>query len=225
MRRYPVNINLRGKRCLVVGAGKVGIRKIRGLLECGPELVTVLDTAAPSPELIDACQRDNVRCHHRPFEARDLDGVFLTVAATSNAAVNREVARLCEERSILCNVADHPELSSFIVPATVRRGELTLAISTGGASPALSKVLRKKLESLFGPEYEQLLAIMALLRPRLLELGLSSDDNADIFRALVHGGLIEDLAHGELDSAADMLRENLPEELHPIIGELLNAVA
>lgn len=225
MRRYPAFLDLSGKRCLVLGAGGVGLRKISGLLEAGAAEVFVLEAAEPSQALLALARDKRVHIARRPFAQADLDGVFLAVAATSSPEANLDLAEACAARGVLCNVADQPERSSFIVPSVIRRGELTLAISTQGGSPAVSKVLRKRLEEAVGEEYGLLLALLAALRPRLLALGMPSEHNGETLRALASSApLLAALGGRDLDTAASVLRDTLPEDLHPIIGDLLDAV-
>ncbi len=225
MHTYPIFLDLSGKHCLVVGAGVVGIRKIKGLLASGATSLLVLDMAKPCAELDEIINNVQITFERRPFVPSDAEGVFLAVAATSDSGVNKMVADACQARSVLCNIADGPELSSFIVPASIKRGDLTVAISTGGQSPALARHLRRELESHFGNEYEMMTTIMGRLRPPLLELGLTTGENTAVFRAVVGSGLLAALAVLDLDRAADSLRNTLPKDLHDKIGELLDAIA
>src|SRR5262245_24024419 len=129
-------VDLERRSCLVVGAGPVGLEKARGLLECGAKVTVVAPEAAPE------IGRLPVRWLPRGYESADLDGQFLVVAATSREDVNRRVFADAEKRGLLCNVADVPELCSFILPAVHREGPIAVAVSTGGASPALAQRLR-----------------------------------------------------------------------------------
>ncbi len=225
MHSYPIFLDLSNKHCLVVGAGVVGIRKIKGLLAAGATSLLILDMAKPCVELAEIINNSKVAFERRPFEPQDADNVFLAVAATSDPKVNKMVAKACQVRSVLCNIADRPELSSFIVPASIKRGDLTVTISTAGQSPALARHLRRKLESHFGNEYELMTTIMGRLRPLLLGLGLKTKDNTAVFRAIVESDLLDALASLDLDTAAASLRDTLPQDLHDKIGELLNAIA
>lgn len=222
MHQYPVFLRLEGKRCLVVGAGEVGLRKISTLLQARPSSILVLDTTAATKKRPAVLQDAAVDLHSRPFTPEDVRGMFLAIAATSSPAVNMAVADACDEQGVLCNIADAPQRSSFIVPSTVRRGDLTLAISTGGNSPALAKRLRRDLENQFGPEYQVFIELMGRIRPLLLSLGKATDDNSDIFRRLVTSDLLSALAQEDLDSAAQHLRNILPVDMHDKIGELLH---
>ncbi len=224
MRYYPVFINLEKKQCLVVGAGEVGRRKIQSLLDSGAGGVTVIDTAEPGEDMVPLLEYDTLHFECRRFRDSDLDGKFLVIASTSSEEVNWRISNLCAERGILCNIVDQPEKCSFIVPATVKRGDLTVAISTAGRSPALAKQIRKNLQESFGDEYAVLLSIMGKLRPMMLGLGLETKDNTAVFRRIVGSNLLEVLAAGNLDSAAGIFREILPSPLHDNIPELLNGI-
>ena len=159
-------VSLAGRKCVVVGAGKVATAKIQGLLSCGA-LVTVV-----SPRAVLAIQRQAragfITWRRRAFAASDLNGAFLAVAATSSKKTNDAVFRACASRCIFCNSVDDPEHCDFIYPAVVRRGPLQITISTGGRSPALAARLRRELERQFGPEWTAWLKHLGELREGVL---------------------------------------------------------
>jgi precorrin-2 dehydrogenase len=145
-------LKLEGRPCLVVGAGTVAEGKIGSLLLGG---ATVRVVAPQANVAVQEWARTGViRCESREFCPLDLDGVFLVIAATSSNEVNGSVFREAQRRNVLCNVVDDPEHCDFYYPAVVRRGQLQIAISTAGESPALAQKLRRQLESQYGPEYE-----------------------------------------------------------------------
>jgi precorrin-2 dehydrogenase / sirohydrochlorin ferrochelatase len=149
---FPIFLKLEGRRCLVVGAGKIAEGKIRSLLQAGALVLVVAPEAIlPVRKLV---LEGSIQWYARGFESHDLHGVFLVIAATSSAAVNAQVFAEAEKRNILCNSVDDPEHCDFYYPAVVNRGDLQIAISTNGRSPALAQRLRKELEEQFGPEYE-----------------------------------------------------------------------
>lgn len=213
MRYYPIYVNLRGKRCLVVGAGQVGRRKIATLAECGAEEILVIDLA-PAEACAELLSHPAVVFACRPYESSDLDGRFLVIASTDDEALNWRISRECAERGIPCNIVDQPEKCSFIVPALFTQGDLTVAISTGGASPALARKIRQGLGEFLGDEYGALLVLMSALRPMVLTLGLPTEENSAIFRKLVHSSLIDALERGDAAAAENVLREILPAALH-----------
>jgi precorrin-2 dehydrogenase / sirohydrochlorin ferrochelatase len=151
MSLFPMFVKLEGRSCLVVGAGKIGESKIRSLLVSKANVHVIAPWATPT---IIAWDRAGVlRWSAREFRASDLDGVFLVVAATSTEAVNNEVYREAQSRRALCNVVDVPDRCDFYYPAVVRRGDLQVAISTGGSSPALAQRLRRQFERQLSPVY------------------------------------------------------------------------
>lgn len=226
MRYYPIFLNLCGKRCLVVGAGRVGRRKIAGLLECDPAEVLVLDPDIPTTEIGTLPEHPAVRHERRAFTADDATGRHLVFAATPSRSVNALVAACCRERGVPCNVADAADESDFLVPARVDSGPLTLAVSTGGASPALARALREDLEKWLGRRYCRLACLLDRLRPAILALGLGSDADAEIFRALCAMPLREKLAEAlnsaDFSQARTELRKILPSAVHPFLAELLH---
>lgn len=225
MRYYPLFADLTRKRCLVVGAGEVGRRKIGTLAACGAKEVLVLDTRAPDADLAETLALPVVSFEQRSFEDTDLDGRFLVIASTSNEELNWRISRACEGRGILCNIVDQPEKCSFIVPALFTQGDLTVAISTGGGSPALARKIRKGLGDFLGSEYGAALVLMSRLRPLVLELGLGSPKNATIFRGLLDSGLLEALETRDMDQASALLAEHIPSELHTRIPEILDGLS
>ncbi|CCO24555.1 precorrin-2 dehydrogenase/sirohydrochlorin ferrochelatase family protein [Maridesulfovibrio hydrothermalis] len=220
MTYYPIFLKVKNRKCLLVGAGAVGVRKLKSLLECDPANVTVLDTAEPSAEMHEICRDKRVDFEKRPFFPDDLDDKFMALACTSNTAVNRQIADLCEKNNILCNIADFPDGSNFIVPSVIRQGDLTLAVSTGGSSPAFTKKVRRELQNVFGPHYASFITLMGRIRPMVLDLGKETSQNTALFRQLVASPILDELEAGNLDRVTEILTQNLPDELVPRIPEL-----
>jgi len=162
---FPIFLKLEGKRCLVVGAGKVAEGKIRGLLEAGAGVEVV------APQAVWQIQKwaweGAVGWKPRRFEPSDLDQVSMVVAATSSPEVNAEVFKQARLRTVLCNAVDDPQNCDFYYPAVVNRGDLQIAISTSGRSPALAQRLRRELEVQFGPDYEAWVAELGRARDLL----------------------------------------------------------
>lgn len=176
---YVACLDLNGRDCLVVGGGTVGRAKIAGLLACGAKVTVV------APEIADEVEALPVEILRREYRASDLDGRRLVVAATSVEEVNRRVFADAEERNLFCNVADVPELCSFILPAVHRRGPIVVAVSTGGASPALAQVLRDRFASQIGAEHESLALELRRLRPWAKKNLATYEERRDHFRRLV----------------------------------------
>jgi len=144
---YPIFLDLSGRRCVVVGGGEVASRKARKLLQARARVVVI------SPEIKAELESVAVEIHRRPYKEGDLDDAYLAFAATDSREVNAAVAREAKERGIPVNVADRPSEGDFAVPSVLRRGGLQVAVSTGGASPALARRIKDELEESFGPEW------------------------------------------------------------------------
>lgn len=162
---FPVFADLRNRLVVVIGGGEVALRKVEGLLAAGARVRVVAPELHRSLEELSAQGR--VEIERREYRAGDLEGATLAVAATSEPEVNRAVADEAQSRHLLLNVVDFPQLCSFIVPSVIRRDELTVAISTGGMSPALAKRMRQKLEETLVPEYGPFLRLLGTLRARV----------------------------------------------------------
>ncbi len=222
MRYYPAFLDLCKARVLIVGAGPVGRRKAASILSAEPASLLWLDPLVPVGDLADLPPSPALAYEQRAVREADLDGKTLVFAATGSREANAVLAGWCRERGVLCNVADAPEEGSFIVPAHFSSGHIQVAVSTGGASPALAKKIRRDLEVWFGKRYSPISELMARLRPRVLELGLSGTENADLFRAVADCGLADILARGDLGKAGKILKETLPPSLQGQIGDLLH---
>jgi precorrin-2 dehydrogenase/sirohydrochlorin ferrochelatase len=210
MTLYPVNLDVSGRDCLVVGGGGVGARKARGLADCGAA-VTVISPAA-APALQELAEAGRIVWAQRGYRSEDMAGRFLVFAASGDAAANVRVVADARRAGVLCNAADRPGEGDFALPAVLRRGALTLAVSTGGASPALSRRIRMTLEETFGPEYETALTILGAARARLLAREHDPDGHRDQFRALLDRGLLALLRDGRNDAVDRLLRETLGPE-------------
>jgi precorrin-2 dehydrogenase/sirohydrochlorin ferrochelatase len=188
MKYFPVFLNLQQKACVVIGGGGVATRKVQNLLKAGAR-VTVF-----SPRVTEVLQRlhekGKIAIRARSFRRGDLDKAHLVFAATDSRQTNEKVFREASALRILVNVVDDPEHCSFIVPAILSRGDIHLAISTGGQSPALAKALRKKLQKEIGPEYTLLLKILGAVRKNVLPLGWGAEKKQKIFRHLLQDDLL-----------------------------------
>jgi precorrin-2 dehydrogenase/sirohydrochlorin ferrochelatase len=223
MRCFPIFVDVSRKKVLIIGAGNVGRRKLRAVLRAAPLSVTVVD---PCPDPVEAREAAGQGVQYRPrvFQPDDLDGQDIVFIAGSDRQADAAAAALCRQRRILCNCADVPEEGDFFVPAHFYRQGLCLAVGTEGRSPALARFLREELEAVIGARFDALLALLERLRPRLLELGLTPEADADVFRALVRSPLAEHLQKGEEQQAEALLRELLPPQLRPRAGEFLDGL-
>jgi precorrin-2 dehydrogenase len=165
---YPVFVNLQGKRCLVVGGGEIATRKVQGLLEAEAHVVVV--SPYLSQALVDLTAQGLIGYRSRPFRADDVIDCALVIGATNQPHVNMAVYEAAQAHHVWVNIVDTPEACDFIAPAVVRRGDLQIAVSTGGQSPTLAKRIRLQLEELYGSEYARLLETLGRERRRIRRL-------------------------------------------------------
>ena len=159
----PIFLEVTGKPCLVVGGGEVALRKVRTLVAAGAAPITVISTET-TPAIAELADGGAIRVLRRAYREGDMVGNQLVYAATGDAELSRRLFEEARRLNILINVADAPDYCSFIVPSVIRRGRLQIAISTAGASPALSRNLRQRMETWLGDELEVLLEVMAAAR-------------------------------------------------------------
>jgi precorrin-2 dehydrogenase/sirohydrochlorin ferrochelatase len=179
---FPMFVKLEGKRCLVVGAGKVGEPKIGGLIETGARVhVVALEASETAHQWARA---GKIALEIRAFGPADLDGTFLAIVATASRDPNGSIYREAQQRGILCNVVDVPEHCDFYYPAVVRRGDLQIAISTNGRSPSLARKLRQQLERQFGPGYARWVAELGETRKLVLASDLDAQRKSDLLHSL-----------------------------------------
>jgi precorrin-2 dehydrogenase / sirohydrochlorin ferrochelatase len=179
---FPIFLKLEGKHVLVVGAGKVGEPKIAGLLETGALIrVVALEASATVEKWASVGE---IELALRAFSPDDLDGVDLAVVATNLRSLNEQVQREAQRRGVLCNVVDVPDLCDFFYPSVVRRGDLQIAISTGGQSPALAQKIRQQLEKQFGPGYADWVAELGETRKLILASDLPKDRKLELLHSL-----------------------------------------
>ena len=203
---YPVSLVLEGKRAVVVGGGSVATRKVRGLLEC-EALVTVVAPVA-SPEVQDLA--DGVRCtwHAKPYESADLDEADIVFAATDDEDVNRRVYNDATAARLMVNVADRPEVCTFFLPSVLRRGKLSIAVSTEGASPLSARHIREGLEDQFGEEYGPYLELLASWRPRVCA-ALPPERHYAFWEQATDGRVLAALTAGNTAEAEALLEQLL----------------
>jgi precorrin-2 dehydrogenase / sirohydrochlorin ferrochelatase len=211
MKTYPLFALIDDRPCLVVGGGAVGERKVRDLMAAGARVTVV--SRELTPDLAEMAARGRIQAIRGDFNSQHLDGMFLVVGATDDQEVNRQVSAAAQARGLLVNIVDAPDLCTFIVPAQVRRGPLTIAISTGGASPALARKVREDLEEIFGPDYGRYLRLLQAVRDRVLARRRGNPDNLRLFQGLVKGSLKEAIAQEDRPRALALLEEALGEVL------------
>jgi precorrin-2 dehydrogenase/sirohydrochlorin ferrochelatase len=200
---FPMFVKLEGRRCLVVGAGKVGEPKIGGLIETGARVHVV---ALEASEAVHQWARTGkITLDVRAFTSADLEGVFMAVVATASRELNSSIYREAQQRGILCNVVDVPEYCDFYYPAVVRRGDLQIAVSTNGQSPSLAQKLRQQLERQFGPGYARWVAELGETRKLVLASDLDPKRKSELLHSLasreaLKAALEEEAAKNEIDT-------------------------
>ena len=208
---YPILVDLKGKDVLVVGGGSVAQRKIKTLLEYGA-VVNVVSRQL-TPELNRYLEDGKIKFLGEEFTESYLNDVFMVIASTDDASLNHRISQEASKKGLLINAVDQPPDCNFIVPAILRRGDLLIAVSTSGKSPALAKKIRKDLEDQFGPEYGTLLVIMGNLRKEVLSKGLSQDENSRIFHDIVDSPILEAIRKEDWNEVASILTEKTPFQL------------
>jgi precorrin-2 dehydrogenase/sirohydrochlorin ferrochelatase len=206
---YSVLLDITGKLCAVIGGGSVAERKVKCLLESG----AVVRVVSPevTGDLAVLADQGTIEWRQKSYADEDLDGAVLVFAATNSREVQERICRKAEKNGQLINVADDPVSCSFHVPATVRRGDLTLAVSTSGKSPAVAAIIRQQLEEEFGPEYATLLQVMSMVRKQTGSKGesLSLSERKKIYKKILHSDIIDWIRTGQLDTLQDHLRKIL----------------
>lgn len=211
MEFYPVCLDISNERCVVVGGGEVAERKVADLLECGAQVVLVAkELTAALREMAGAGRIEWISGGYREG---CLDGAFLVIGATDRDDVNERISRDARGRGILVNVVDDPARCTFIVPSTFRRGDLLVAVSTGGKSPALARRLREEIEERYGPEYGTLLTIMGDLRRRIIAQGAPSEENRKRFESVLDSPILRYIREGKMDRVREIIRDLTGEDI------------
>ena len=204
---YPVFLDLMGRHCVIIGGGEVAERKAQSLLECDAR-VTVISPVV-TPGIREGASRGELRWQAREYEQGDLNGVFLAIAATNRGVVNKAVADEAVKEGVVLNVVDNSSLCTFIAPSVVRRGEVTVAISTGGASPALARKMRESLERSEALEYAILAGVLFLARKELKSRGV--EVHRDRWQECITGEMVALVRAGKEEQALDQLISKLME--------------
>ena len=199
---YPIVMDLNEQKCLVVGGGDVAVRKVLSLVEAGAT-VTVI-----APEIHSRIDElPNVRMEKRCWQPGDNAGFALVFAATDDRALNQAVSEEARASGIPVNVVDDPELCSFIVPASVKRGDLIIAVTSSGKSPTLSKRIRRELEARYGPEYSKFVELLGELRDMVKAKYSEPKQREAVFSKLMDCGILELLSKGEDQKAREKALE------------------
>ena len=206
---YPVYLDLRRRRCLIFGGGEVAERKIQNLLECQAEVIIISPTVTPG--ILERLERGELRWESRKYIEGDLTGIFLAIAATDQRAVNAAIADEAAREKVILNVVDDAPLCTFIAPSIVRRGDVTVALSTAGTSPALARKLRESLERSDILEYADLSGVLSSARRELKRMAL--DVPPDRWQECINGDLLTLVKAGkEKQALHELMRMLLKDE-------------
>ena len=202
---YIACLRTKGRRCLVVGGGDIGLEKVEGLLACDASVSLVAPEAHPA--LVDLALEGSIEWVRREFREEDLEGALIAIAATNDTDVNISVFNAAERRAMLVNVVDVPPLCNFILPAIVRTGPLAVAISTAGASPALAKRMKREISELFGEPYAQLAVMLNDARGWAKQTLPTYQDRKEFFESIVGGDPdpIALLREGDVDRVRELI--------------------
>jgi precorrin-2 dehydrogenase / sirohydrochlorin ferrochelatase len=208
---YPLFLDITDKRCVVTGGGDVAERKVARLLDFGARVVVVGKTLTPG---LEALKKEGKIGHiASEYNKAVIDDAFLIIGATDRDDINAKISRDVKEKGILVNIVDDPDKCDFILPSLIKQGDLLIAISTGGKSPAIARKLREEMEQLFGTEYQTLLEVMGQLREKLVVKGRSSDENKHLFEAVVHSDILKHIKDKNWDKVRKIIYDITGEKI------------
>jgi len=206
---YPAFIDLENRPVLVVGGGAVAERKVETLLAAGA-LVTVVSPQV-TKQLEDLASTKRITFRQRAFVSSDIDGVSLVISATDDPSTQAEVASIASSKNILVNTVDKPELCTFIVPAILRRGDITVAVSTSGKSPSLAAELRARLDRVLTEEFARTASVLGAVRQEVHQRFTDSDDRKRVFDSIIGSGIVEWIARCDDAAALERVRQMIQE--------------
>ncbi len=207
MRYYPVFLDLQNLPCLVIGGGQVGERKVKTLQSCAAKVFLI--SRELTPYLEEEVRQGRIQLLAPDYQTEHLPGKFLVVSATDDPNLNGKIGREARARGILCNIVDKPQECNFILPSLVSRGDLTIAVSTAGKSPALAKKIRQDLERAFPEIYGLYLELLGQIRTEVLARNLSQQENQQIFQTLVDSSVLSWLETGNFEALYDLMDQLL----------------
>jgi len=203
---YPVSLNISGRKCVVVGGGQVALRKAKALLEHGADVEVISPELCP--QLVKLSESGEIGILAREYQSGDLKEAFVAIAATDDSEVNQQMVTEARKDAVLVSVVDDAENSDFIAPSYLRRGEVTIAVSTSGRSPALARKIRTRLEKEIGDEYASLTRLISEVRAEVKREGTRiSGDHWQ--KALDLDRLLELISRGDKKEARAILLSNL----------------
>lgn len=207
---YPVNLDVRDLLCVVIGGGTVAGRKVASLLPCGAKVSVISPVVIP--RIAEWAATGLLDLKLREYRNGDLTDAKLVFAATNSRVIQKQIVAEAKTAGILVNVVNMPESCTFQVPASCRRGELLISVATGGGSPALAARIRKELETVYGPEYELLVALMADVRKQIVGADSDTTRHKQLFEQLLDSDILPCIRQQKWDELTEVLRSILPPE-------------
>ena len=208
MKYYPVFWNIADKKCVVVGGGEVAERKIKRLLDCGAKVSVI--SSQLTPELARLTEKKIISHIAREYSGEQIYGAALVIGATDDEKTNAAISNDARNKGIPVNIVDDPQKCDFILPALVQRGDLAIAIGTGGKSPALARRLREELEADYGEEYKILLNILGSLREKMTK---KSNIGQDWFTSLMAAGILDIIRQKNWGKVKEIVKKKTGEEV------------
>jgi len=195
---YPICLNIKDKKCVVVGGGEVALRKVKSLIEADAKVVVISPEIIPS--LKELVKKNKITYVNQEYKSKYIKkDTFLVIAASNDKQLNAKIAHDADKLNLLINVVDSPKLGNFILPATLRRGKLIISISTSGQSPALARKIKKDLLSIYGIEYEILVNLLGKLRTKVQAKYKDEESRKLFWEKLINSDLIEHIRKGNFD--------------------------
>ncbi len=196
MNYFPVNLNLKEKHCFIIGGGKVAERKVLNLIEYTDKITVISDKF--SEKLLNL--QNKITLIHDKYNKKYLKKHSLIFICTNSKKLNEKVYYDAKELNCLVNVVTHPQLCDFTIPSVIRRGDLKIAISTNGKSPAIAKIVKTKIDKCIEKEYEELINIMGKIREKQLTINETSDINRELFYKFIDTNVLNDIKNRNRDA-------------------------
>ena len=211
MKYYPACLNITNRMCVVVGGGDIAERKIARLLECGASVVVVGKKLGP--KLDDMKSEGKIKHIAGDYQEEHIRNAFLVIGATDRDDINEKIYMDAKRKGILANIVDDPGRCDFILPSIFQQGDLQIAISTGGKSPALAKKLRLEMEKNYGPEYKTLLDIMGAVREKVITKGRPSEENKKLFESLLNSDILRHIQEKNISKVKKIVNDLTGEDI------------
>lgn len=199
---YPIMLDIKEKKCAVIGGGNIAYRKIVSLLECGAEVIVISDEVVKDIQLLIDCKK--IIYFQDKYNFKYIFNCYLVYAATDDGTVNQAVYSQCCQKDILVNVVDKPEICSFIVPSKVQKGDLTIAISTNGKSPMLARKIRQDIEKIYDFRYEIFLDIMGEVRKEVFHRLKDQKKRSGFYKTIVYSDFLDKITY---ENKADIQKQ------------------